>query len=224
MSLLWPPQMLDRNGHIGPFQTQKIKNENILLLRHFWAISGHFLRDFVFQNGAEKKSIKNILPLKKFHKIEKFPYGVWWTHAKFQVTRTKNKKVFLELNSENRRQNEPPNGLKWPKNASIIKYFHFQFFGSEMGLDDHFDPIFGGVIRLTFWARRSLTLTKCKMLIFMIWISRAALPPTIRSGLKHMAFFPHIYRVHVHNKLKVDRIVGAGTGLIMLTKVALFTT
>ena len=66
------------------------------------------LRDFVFQNGAEKKSLKKILSLKKFHKIEKFPYGVWWTHTKFQLNRTNNKKVFLELNSENRRENEPP--------------------------------------------------------------------------------------------------------------------
>ena len=63
--------------------------------------------NFVFENGAEKKSFKKILPLKKFHNIEKFPYSVWCTHAKFRVTQTKNKKVSLELNLENWRENEP---------------------------------------------------------------------------------------------------------------------
>ena len=53
------------------------------------------------------------------------------------------------------------NGSKLPKSTSIIKYFHFQFFGSGKVLYDHFDPTFGGVVGLTFWARRPLTLTFC---------------------------------------------------------------
>ena len=51
------------------------------------------------------------------------------------------------------------NGSILPKNASIIKYFQFLFFGSGKVLYDHFDPTFGGVIGVTFWARKPLTLT-----------------------------------------------------------------
>ena len=79
----------------------------------------------------------------------------------FRSIGLKTKKFFLELNSENRRENDLSLLPDLPKSASIIKYFHFQFFGSEKVLDDHFDPTFGGVIGLTFWARRPLTLTFC---------------------------------------------------------------